>query len=447
MALRIYNTLSQKEELFTPQKDNLVSLYSCGPTVYGYVHIGNLRTQTFSDTLRRTLTYLGYGVTQVINITDVDDKTIKGSAMERLPLSEFTKKYETLFFRDTERMNILRPNITPRATEYISEMISLIERLIEKKLAYKADDGIYFDIAKSDEYGELAQLEKRTDTKSRITKDEYDKENANDFALWKFYREEDGDAVWPAPFGKGRPGWHIECSAMSMKNLGETIDIHTGGMDLIFPHHTNEIAQSEGVTGKKFVRYWMHSGFINMENEKMAKSIGNIITLDKIIEKGFDPLSYRYLLLGIHYRKQTNFSWEALEGARNALEKLYARFLELGNASGAINKQFKKKFTASLQNDLNTPIALSIIWEVLDSNLTKEDKKTTLLDFDKVLGLGLEKLTAIKIPMEVLELAEKRERARSSKNWALADEIRQEMEGLDYTVSDTDIGPQIRPKK
>ena len=447
MALRIYNTLSQKEELFTPQKDNLVSLYSCGPTVYGYVHIGNLRTQTFSDTLRRTLTYLGYGVTQVINITDVDDKTIKGSAMERLPLSEFTKKYETLFFRDTERMNILRPNITPRATEYISEMISLIERLIEKKLAYKADDGIYFDIAKSDEYGELAQLEKRTDTKSRITKDEYDKESANDFALWKFYREEDGDAVWPAPFGKGRPGWHIECSAMSMKNLGETIDIHTGGMDLIFPHHTNEIAQSEGVTGKKFVRYWMHSGFINMENEKMAKSIGNIITLDKIIEKGFDPLSYRYLLLGIHYRKQTNFSWEALEGARNALEKLYARFLELGNASGAINKQFKKKFTASLQNDLNTPIALSIIWEVLDSNLTKEDKKTTLLDFDKVLGLGLEKLTAIKIPMEVLELAEKRERARSSKNWALADEIRQEMEGLDYTVSDTDIGPQIRPKK
>ncbi|OGZ03774.1 MAG: cysteine--tRNA ligase [Candidatus Lloydbacteria bacterium RIFCSPHIGHO2_01_FULL_41_20] len=447
MALRIYNTLSQKEELFTPQKDNLVSLYSCGPTVYGYVHIGNLRTQTFSDTLRRTLTYLGYGVTQVINITDVDDKTIKGSAMERLPLSEFTKKYETLFFRDTERMNILRPNITPRATEYISEMISLIERLIEKKLAYKADDGIYFDIAKSDEYGELAQLEKRTDTKSRITKDEYDKENANDFALWKFYREEDGDAVWPAPFGKGRPGWHIECSAMSMKNLGETIDIHTGGMDLIFPHHTNEIAQSEGVTGKKFVRYWMHSGFINMENEKMAKSIGNIITLDKIIEKGFDPLSYRYLLLGIHYRKQTNFSWEALEGARNALEKLYARFLELGNASGAINKQFKKKFTASLQNDLNTPIALSIIWEVLDSNLTKEDKKTTLLDFDKVLGLGLEKLTAIKIPMEVLELAGKRERARSSKNWALADEIRQEMEGLDYTVSDTDIGPQIRPKK
>ena len=447
MALRIYNTLSQKEELFTPQKDNLVSLYSCGPTVYGYVHIGNLRTQTFSDTLRRTLTYLGYGVTQVINITDVDDKTIKGSAMERLPLSEFTKKYETLFFRDTERMNILRPNITPRATEYISEMISLIERLIEKKLAYKADDGIYFDIAKSDEYGELAQLEKRTDTKSRITKDEYDKESANDFALWKFYREEDGDAVWPAPFGKGRPGWHIECSAMSMKNLGETIDIHTGGMDLIFPHHTNEIAQSEGVTGKKFVRYWMHSGFINMENEKMAKSIGNIITLDKIIEKGFDPLSYRYLLLGIHYRKQTNFSWEALEGARNALEKLYARFLELGNASGAINKQFKKKFTASLQNDLNTPIALSIIWEVLDSNLTKEDKKTTLLDFDKVLGLGLEKLTAIKIPMEVLELAGKRERARSSKNWALADEIRQEMEGLDYTVSDTDIGPQIRPKK
>src|SRR3989344_1391663 len=444
MALRIYNTLSQKEELFTPQKDNLVSLYSGGPTVYGYVHIGNLRTQTFSDTLRRTLTYLGYGVTQVINITDVDDKTIKGSAMERLPLSEFTKKYETLFFRDTERMNILRPNITPRATEYISEMISLIERLIEKKLAYKADDGIYFDIAKSDEYGELAQLEKRTDTKSRITKDEYDKENANDFALWKFYREEDGDAVWPAPFGKGRPGWHIECSAMSMKNLGETIDIHTGGMDLIFPHHTNEIAQSEGVTGKKFVRYWMHSGFINMENEKMAKSIGNIITLDKIIEKGFDPLSYRYLLLGIHYRKQTNFSWEALEGARNALEKLYARFLELGNASGAINKQFKKKFTASLQNDLNTPIALSIIWEVLDSNLTKEDKKTTLLDFDKVLGLGLEKLTAIKIPMEVLELAGKRERARSSKNWALADEIRQEMEGLDYTVSDTDIGPQIR---
>ncbi|MEK7558543.1 MAG: cysteine--tRNA ligase [Patescibacteria group bacterium] len=446
MALKIYNTLSQKEELFTPQKDHSVTLYSCGPTVYGYVHIGNLRAQTFSDTLRRVLSYLGYEVTQVVNITDVDDKTIKGSQAEHIALLEFTKKYEGLFFRDTERMNILHPHITPRATEYIAEMIVLIEKLLEKGFAYRADDGIYFSIAKSNEYGKLARLEKRKENQARIINDEYDKESANDFALWKFYREEDGNVFWESPFEKGRPGWHIECSAMSMKNLGETIDIHTGGMDLIFPHHTNEIAQSEGITGKKFVSYWMHSGYMNMENEKMAKSLGNIITLDKVIEKGFFPLSYRYFLLGIHYRKPTNFNWEALGGAQNALEKLYARFLELGNINGTVNKELKEKFIKALEDDLNTPIALSMVWEVLDSNLSNEDKKTTLLDFDKVLGLGLEKITLALIPEEVKKLAEKREQARIQKKWAEADEIRQKIETLGYILEDTEKGPKIRPK-
>ncbi|MEK7581862.1 MAG: cysteine--tRNA ligase [Patescibacteria group bacterium] len=446
MALKIYNTLSQKEELFIPQKDRLVTLYSCGPTVYSHAHIGNLRAQTFSDTLRRTLSYLDYEVNQVVNITDVDDKTIKGSQIEHTTLLEFTKKYEELFFRDTERMNILRPNVIPRATEYISEMILLIEKLLEKGLAYKSNNGIYFDIAKSAGYGTLARLEKRTDTKSRVNNDSYGKESANDFALWKFYREEDGSAVWETPFGKGRPGWHIECSAMSMKNLGETIDIHTGGLDLIFPHHTNEIAQSEGVTGKKFVRYWMHSGFINMDNEKMAKSVGNIITLDKIIEKGFSPLAYRYFLLEIHYRKPANFNLEALEGSQNALEKLYARFMDLGDKNGAVNKQLKEKFINCLEEDLNTPRALSLVWKALDSNILDEDKRATILDFDKVLGIGLEKVNRAIIPEEIKKLSEERERARIDKNWARADKIRQKIEVLGYILEDSEKGAKIKKK-
>ena len=282
--LKVFNTLTRKKEEFKPIKKGKVGFYSCGPTVYNYAHIGNLRTYIFNDILKRSLMFLGMKVNHVMNVTDVDDKTIRGSVSAGESLKDFTRKYEKIFFDDLKELNIVKPDHVLRATESIDDMVRLIKELLEKGIAYKTSDGIYFSIKKSKGYGKLALLDKVKDRKERVKADEYDKDNAQDFALWKFWSEEDGDVFWETEIGKGRPGWHIECSAMSMKILGEQLDIHTGAIDLIFPHHTNEIAQSEAVTGKQFVKYWLHGAFLTMKEGKMSKSIGNILTLKNLKE-------------------------------------------------------------------------------------------------------------------------------------------------------------------
>lgn len=447
----LQNTLGNKKEEFVPLKAGEVSMYSCGPTVYDFAHIGNFRTFILSDILRRTFEYNGYKVDGVMNVTDVDDKTIKRSRAEGISLEALTRKYEDLFFTDLETLNVKKPGKTPRATESIDDMISLIEKMLENGSAYKSSDGIYFDITKSKDYGQLAHLNLENSTKERIANDEYDKTNPRDFSLWKFYSEEDGDVYYEAPFGKGRPGWHIECSAMSMKNLSETIDIHTGGSDLIFPHHTNEIAQSEAVTGKTFVKYWVHGGFITVDGKKMSKSLGNIFTLETLIEKGFDPLAFRYLTLGTHYSGMLNFTWEALEGAQTALKKLRIKMQEFENEkienNPAKTEEYKNQFIESLNDDLNMPQALATVWQVVkDEVLSGGDKKSLLLDFDKVLGLDLEKIELFEIPENIQNLVKERDLARNNKDFAQSDEIRAEIEKLGFEVKDTPEGTRVSPR-
>jgi len=440
--LKIYNTLTRKKEEFKPLRDKEVGFYSCGPTVYNYAHIGNLRTYIFNDLLKRSLRFLGYKVTHVMNLTDVDDKTIKGSQKEKVPLKEFTRKYEKIFFEDTDALNIIRPDYVLRATESIKEIIELIKKLIEKGYAYKTSDGIYYSIKKFKDYGKLAQLEKIKTTKARIRADEYTKENPQDFALWKFYTPEDGEVFWENELGKGRPGWHIECSAMSMKVLGESFDIHTGAIDLIFPHHTNEIAQSEAATGKKFVRYWIHSGFLTMKEGKMAKSLGNVIYLKDIKEIGFLPIDFRYMCLGKHYREPLQFSTENLQAAKNAHERLKNICAELKD-DGKENEKYFKEFTKALENDLDTPKALADLWNIL-RDPKAQGKYRTVKKIDEVFGLDLLKKEIIEIPKEIRKLVDEREKARAEKNWKLSDELRQQIKEKGYWINDTEKGPVVK---
>lgn len=443
MKIHLQNTLSGVKEEFKPIEEGKVSMYTCGPTVYDLAHIGNFRTFIFSDVLKRMFQYNGYTVDAVMNITDVDDKTIKRSIAEGVSLETLTRKYEEIFFADLASLNILKFPKTPRATESIPEMISLIEKMLANGTAYTSSDGVYFDITKSEDYGKLANLKLENTAKERIANDEYDKANARDFSLWKFYSEEDGDVVYEAPFGKGRPGWHIECSAMSMTNLhAETIDIHTGGSDLIFPHHTNEIAQSEAVTGKKFVNYWMHGGFITVDGKKMSKSLGNIFTLTNLHEKGIDPLAYRYFVLGAHYSTLLNFTWEAVEGAQTALKRLREKIVSLPDNGTVV----KSDFLEFINDDLNTPKALALIWDILkDENISDADKKATIIDFDKVLGLKLDMIEKFEIPEKVQDLINERDLARTEKDFTKSDELRAEIEKLGFQVKDTPEGTQVLP--
>lgn len=454
MKIHLQNTLTHEKEEFIPIKERKVSMYACGPTVYDFAHIGNFRTFIFSDVLKRMFEYNGYAVDAVMNITDVDDKTIKRSIAEGVSLETLTRRYEDIFFTDLASLNIEKFSKTPRATESIPEMISLIEKMLENGTAYTSSDGVYFDISKSEGYGRLANLKLENTAKERIANDEYDKANARDFSLWKFYSEEDGDVVYEAPFGKGRPGWHIECSAMSMKNLhAETLDIHTGGSDLIFPHHTNEIAQSEAVTGKKFVNYWMHGGFITVDGKKMSKSLGNHFTLATLKEKGVDPLAYRYFVLGAHYSTLLNFTWEAVEGAQTALKRLRYR---INNESSIVtndNERIeeviannRKNFIKHINNDLNIPAALAHIHEIARGILPMHKKRELILDFDRVLGLELGIAEAFEIPENVKILIEKRDTARAEKDFTKSDEIRTEIEKLGFEVKDTALGTAVLPK-
>lgn len=445
MALQFYNTLKREKEEFQPLNKNEVTFYSCGPTVYNYPHIGNYRAYIFADILKRVLIYEGYNVKHIMNLTDIDDKTILNSQKEGKTLKEFTEFYTEAFMQDIKSLNILAPTKFTKATDYIDDMVKIIEKLMEKKLAYKSDDGsTYFDIRKFKSYGKLSHLvlEKQKENASgRIATDEYEKDNVQDFALWKAWDEKDGNVFWETSLGKGRPGWHIECSAMSMANLGEQIDIHTGGVDNIFPHHENEIAQSEGATGKQFVKYWMHNEWVLVGEKKMAKSFDNFYTLKDLIAKGVNPLAYRLWLLTANYRTRVNFTWEALEGAETALKRLYRAYLGLGDNMGIVRKEYQDKFKAFIEDDLDTPQAVALVWDLLkDDSIFNIDKRATLLDFDKVLGLGLDNIQIESIPDEIIQLAEEREQARQDRDFAKSDEIRKKINSLGYNIEDSGDG-------
>lgn len=442
MPLKLHNSLSRKLEEFTPLHASKVSLYTCGPTVYNYPHIGNYRAYLFGDILKRTLLYNGFDVHHIMNITDIDDKTIRDSQAAGKSLKEFTEFYTEGFYVDRDALNIIPAKKYTEATDYVDEMVALIEKLLEKGIAYKGDDGsVYFSIEKDKEYGKLNHLDRSKlleNAKGRMQKDEYEKDNAQDFALWKAWDEKDGDVFWETSLGKGRPGWHIECSAMSMNELGETIDIHTGGVDNMFPHHENEIAQSECATGKQFVRYWVHNEHLMVDGKKMAKSAGNFYTLRDILDKGYDPLAFRYLSLLANYRSVLNFTWEGLEAAQTALKKLRESVRKFNEAvDGTLNEEYNTDFLDAINDDLNIPKALGIVWTMIgDQSLSPADKKATLLSFDEVLGLGLKEIKEEEIPEEVKTLIEERDLARKEKNWALSDEIREKISSLGYSVND-----------
>ncbi len=446
--ISLYNTLTREKEDFSPIEKDEVKMYTCGPTVYGFPHIGNYRAYVFADTLKRVLTYNGYKVKHVMNLTDIDDKTIRESQKEGKSLKEFTEFYSEEFFKDIKSLNIINPAKFTKATEYVNEMVEIIKKLEKNDIAYKSQDGsVYFSIKKFKEYGKLSRLDldnQKENAGGRIDTDEYDKDNVQDFALWKAWDEKDGDVFWETDLGKGRPGWHIECSAMSMSNLGEELDIHTGGVDNIFPHHENDIAQSEGATGKQFVRYWLHNEWVLVDQKKMAKSLNNFYTLRDLMKRDIDPLSYRFWLLMASYRTRVNFIWEAIEGAETALKRLYGLYLELGDGAGKVNDEYKEKFTEFVNDDLNTPRALSLLWDLIkDDNVSPADKKATILDFDKVLGLGFADLKEEIIPEEVMTLVNEREQARAAKDFKKSDELRDKINSLGYEVKDTSEGQKV----
>ena len=459
MKLTLFNTLSRKKEPFVPIKKGRVGMYTCGPTVYNYAHLGNLRSYIFEDLLKRTLLFNNFKVRQVMNITDVGhltsdadagmDKMLLGAKRENKSVLQIADFYTKAFKEDLTKLNIIPPDIWCKATEHIKEQISLIKKLEKKGFTYSAGGNIYFDTGKLKDYGKLARLDLKAQKYERVEKDA-NKKNPSDFVLWftksKF---QDQELKWNSPFGTGYPGWHVECSAMAIKYLGEQFDIHCGGIDRIPVHHTNEIAQSEAAVGKKpWVKYWLHNEFLVLEGQKMAKSGENFITLSTLQEKGFDPLDYRYFCLGTHYRKPLMFGFEALEGARNARKKLFDKILGVKNSNSKENKiQQKKyliKYEKEINNDLNTPKALAVFWEMLNSNsLSDRDKYILALNFDKVLGFNLGNLISEKIPLKITKLAEERLLARNNKDWKKADQLREEIKKLGYNIGDTEQGYEI----
>ncbi|HJW96588.1 MAG TPA: cysteine--tRNA ligase [archaeon] len=476
MPIRFYNTLTKKKEAFKPMKEGHVGIYDCGPTVYSYAHIGNFRSYVFADLLRRYLEWKGFRVKQVMNLTDVDDKTIKGSMKEGVSLKEFTERYSKDFFEDIKGLNIKPATLYPKATEHIKEMVSLVKTLEKNGYAYKGTDGIYFSIQKFGDYGKLSGTSlEGLKAGARVRQDEYDKDRASDFALWKFWGKEDGKVFWENELGKGRPGWHIECSAMSMKYLGETFDIHTGGVDLIFPHHENEIAQSEAATGKRFVRYWMHNEHLLVDGQKMAKSLGNFFTLRDLLKKGHSPKGIRYLLLSAHYRTKLNFTAEATKAAEETVKGLENFVAEMQAVKGGtvdrhpkavkpesnpgikkLLQEARKEFEAAMDDDLNTPLALKFIFDLtkeinkLIPEISEEDAKHVLellFDLDKVLGLGLSESGKVwhspeEAEPEIREFIQEREEHRRRKDWKDADHIRDSLKKKGIVVEDTDKGPR-----
>jgi cysteinyl-tRNA synthetase len=474
MGLKLFNTLSRSVQDFAPLAPPKVGMYCCGPTVYDFAHIGNWRTFVFADLIRRYLEFKNFQVTHVMNITDIEDKIIKRVRETKTTLPEFTGKFESAFFADMKMLNCLAPHQTPRATEHIPEIISLIEKLIARGIAYKAADGsVYFSIGKyrgcGCNYGQLLKLnfdEMRAG--ERVKSDEYAKESIADFALWKSRVPDDGEIFWPSPFGEGRPGWHIECSAMSMKIFGASFDLHLGGEDLIFPHHEDEIAQSEGATQKPFVKYWLHGTHLLVEGKKMSKSLGNFFTLRDLLAKGFTGREIRYLLLTAHYRETFNFTLEGLSGARTALARIdecIGKLRELAGENMALpheNDNLILNLSTALDDDLNISRAWAAVFEwVRETNLwyNSQFQNETLEaragraklaaiklaaweKIDSVLGIGVKIET--EIPIEILEFANARAEAKKSRDFKKSDAIRDELKLKGWTIEDTPKGARLK---
>ncbi len=456
--LYLYNTRTHKKEEFKPLNSKEVGFYACGPTVYSYAHIGNFRSYVMEDVLRRVLEYNGFKVKHVMNITDVghltndsdfgDDKLELASRRENLTAWDIAKKYEKEFFSDFSKLNLLSPHIVAHATEHILDMISLIQKLEKKGFTYRTSDGIYFDSSKFPKYGVLSE-KKGILAGARVSLGE--KKNPTDFALWKFSLGEKRQMEWDSPWGKGFPGWHIECSAMSSKYLGEQYDIHAGGEDHISIHHENEIAQSEACFGKTpWVNFWFHIFFLTLSGKRMGKSEGNFLTISELESQGFSPLSFRYLCLNSYYRTQLNFSLDSLSSAQNTLNRLYEIILNLlSNPFSTFPDKvplYKEKFLSAINNDLQMSEALSIFWEMLRSDLGNREKYSLVLDFDKVLGLKLSELKILKPSSEIQKLLDKREEYRKSKKFKEADKIRDEISSKGYLIIDSPTGALIRKK-
>jgi cysteinyl-tRNA synthetase len=456
--LQFYHTEKREKIPFKSRGTEPVTIYTCGPTVYDFAHIGNFRTYVFEDLVRRTLKLFGYRVMQVMNITDVDDKTIRNALAKKVTLDEYVEPYIKAFFEDLKELRIEDVEFNPKATDYIPHMILFIEKLMEKGFAYQGSDkSVYFSIKKDPNYGKLCHLDmnslKEGGHEGRVDNDEYDKENAGDFVLWKALdSERDGDIYWESPFGKGRPGWHLECSTMAMKILGDTIDLHMGAVDNIFPHHENEIAQSECLSGKTFARYWLHSEHLIVEGKKMSKSLGNFYTLRDLMNKGYHGNEVRFLLLQTHYKTQLNFTFEALEAAKAGLKRIQTcveRLVELageGESSTStrnIIKLAEKAFCFALADDLNTSKAVATIFdmvpEINKNELSPGDAFDLLAFFKKcneVLGVLNFEAAAQEVPQDLQEMLAQRIEARAQKNWALADELRDAIQAKGYVIED-----------
>lgn len=475
LPLYFYNSQSKEKELFMPVKDDFVRIYACGPTVYDVGHVGNIRAYVLPDIIRRALRYNGFRVKAVMNFTDVghlsddgdngDDKMViaikrEGKEMSLQGMREVADIFIERTLKDMSMLNILTPHELPRASDHIEEQIVLIQSLMEKEYAYRTTDGVYFDTKRFPDYGKLGNIPLDDLKEGARVEENPEKRNPTDFALWK--RQD--DMGWDSPWGKGFPGWHIECSAMAMKYLGKMIDIHTGGIDLMPTHHNNEIAQCEAATNKQFVKYWMHNAFVNIDGTKFAKSLGNSVRVQQIEDKGYNPLAYRYWLLTSHYRTPVNFTWEALDGAMQALRRLHRHFFEefAHHKKGSINTEYERRFNEAINDDLDTPKAIAIVWDLVkDDSITPGTKRATLLHFDKFLAVGLKRdvvhsaegghhieilpeTVALKdLPEDVRLLVIAREEMREEKKWDKADELRNEIKEKGYLVEDTSDGPKI----
>lgn len=462
--MQLYNTLTRKVEPFQPLDDNTVTIYTCGPTVYDFAHIGNFRTFCFEDLLRRYLLYRGFDVRQVMNLTDVDDKIIRKAGEQKTSIDTVTEPYIEAFMEDCHTLNLQQVEEYPRATRTIGEMVDLIQRLIDRGHAYEKDGSVYFDISSLPDYGKLSGLDRR-EIKSGVSvdADTYDKDDVRDFVLWKARKE--GEHYWESPFGEGRPGWHLECSVMSMKYLGDTIDIHAGGEDLIFPHHENEIAQSEAATGKPFVRYWLHCKYLVVEGKKMSKSLGNFYTLRQLLEKGHDPLAIRYALIGAHYRKQLNFTFESLENAARAIERVegfanaVSQTTNNGHSSDDIAGMIEKartRFVEAMDDDLNVSGGLGALFEFIrevntafpDSQVPDADKEAIMDFLQEINGvIGCFTLEQELADEEIQALIDERNQARKDRDFQRADEIRDRLTGMGVVLEDTRDGTRFKRSK
>jgi len=470
--IQLFDTLMRKKEKFIPLEQGKVKMYCCGPTVYLYAHIGNFRTYVFEDVLRRVLEFNGFKVKHVMNITDVghltsdadtgEDKMEVGAEREKKTASEIAEFYTKAFFEETEELNILKPTIVCKATDHIADIIELVQKLEKKGYTYVIDSGVYFDTSKLEDYGKLTGMnfERLNETLKAGARVEFDpqKKNITDFGVWFFSpKDKKRQMEWDSPWGVGFPGWHAECSVMSMKYLGETFDIHCSAIDHVPIHHTNEIAQSEAATGKKFVNYWLHAAFLVFGKEtKMAKSEGKIITVKNIIEKGFDPLAFRYLCMTAHYRSELVFTWESLQAAQNALFTLREHVRKLSenleDKPLLSNKvaEYSEKFLEAVNDDLNMPEALAIVWKLVrnERELSNQEKYKLLLEFDKIFALDLAReMAREELPKEAEELIRKREDARKTKDWKTADKIREQLKAMGIIIEDTPQGIRWRIEK